>query len=329
MKLSKSIFVLESLRVTLFCIGITLLFWLFGVADKTLLIVFNMSVMSAAATFLPQRKPSRFILAGSSTMVVAIIAGGISGFYWPALSKVFGVLLAGLAFYLPKRKANTNICVTSAVMFLIFSSLPFGLEDAFHYLLSGVVVVIGFTLVHKFLEGYFYPEQKVDLSALSENRLEMALIAVIALSVGWGCALLLRHYSDLTHLYWIALTILVVIQGSGHKTIKTSLLRILTNTVGALFIVVLFTYAMPAIFWLNLIVLVVFLFLIFALGFSYIARTFFIELFVLGFTHLWGHYHNVLAYDRILLTLIGGAIVILATFLMRFFFTTPCFTSKQ
>ena len=53
--------------------------------------------------------------------------------------------------------------------------------------------------------------------------------------------------------------------------------------------------------------------MIFCMGFSYIYRTLFIEMFVLGFTHLLGEYHMVLAEDRVILTLIGGIIVILVT----------------
>ena len=45
--------------------------------------------------------------------------------------------------------------------------------------------------------------------------------------------------------------------------------------------------------------------------------TLFIEIFVLGFTHLLGSFHNVIAIDRIILTFIGGGIVILITLLHR------------
>ncbi len=77
---------------------------------------------------------------------------------------------------------------------------------------------------------------------------------------------------------------------------------------------------MPSEFWINFTLLVVFLFLIFALGFSYFFRTLFIELFVLGFTHLLGKYQNFIAFDRIIMTLIGGAIVILSTLFVYFLY---------
>lgn len=56
--------------------------------------------------------------------------------------------------------------------------------------------------------------------------------------------------------------------------------------------------------------LVLFLFLIFFFSFSYVARVLFIELLVLGFAYMLGTFHNDIALDRFLLTLIGGVIVI-------------------
>lgn len=144
------------------------------------------------------------------------------------------------------------------------------------------------------------------------------MVAVFALACSWLISHFLQAYTTLSHLYWIGLTALVVIQGSQQKTIQTSLIRIAVNAFGALLVVLLFSYLMPPNFRLNFLLLVLFLFLIFALGFSYIGRTLFIELFVLGFTHLLGDYQNVIALDRVILTLIGGAIVIFVTFITYF-----------
>ena len=62
-----------------------------------------------------------------------------------------------------------------------------------------------------------------------------------------------------------------------------------------------------------LVLIVAQIFGIFSLGYSYIGRTLFIEMFVLSFTHILGNYHNIVAYDRILLTFVGGCLVILST----------------
>jgi hypothetical protein len=314
--LAKKVFLLESLRITLFCAAVTALFWLFGADNETILIVFNMAVMSAAATFVPQRKPTIFMLIGSSVIVLATVIGGIVGYYWPWWSKLIGIILATLAFYLPKRRVNTNVCVTAVLMFFIFAALPFTPQVGLHYLLSGIVVIALFALFHRLIEGRIYPTQVIDMTLVSQNRLQAGLTAGIALVLGVFCMYCLAAYTTLSHLYWIALTILVVIQGAQGKPIKTALVRIAVNTAGALFIVVLFGYVIPASFWLELAMLVLFLFLIFAWGFSYVFRTLFIELFVLGFIHLLGKYHDIVAYDRILLTLIGGMLVILSTWLV-------------
>lgn len=124
--------------------------------------------------------------------------------------------------------------------------------------------------------------------------------------------------ATLTHLYWIGLTTLLVIQGSQQKTIQTSFKRIGVNAIGALIAVLLFSYIIPPIFWINFAVLTLFLFLIFALGFSYIGRVLFIELFVLGFTHLLGDYQAFIALDRVILTFIGSSIVIFASLMIYF-----------
>ena len=105
----------------------------------------------------------------------------------------------------------------------------------------------------------------------------------------------------------------MVIQGSQQKTITTSLKRIIINGIGALIAVLLFTYLLPPNFWINFSTLVVFLFLIFFLSFSYIGRVLFIELFVLVFAYMLGTFHTLIATDRFLLTLIGGLIVIMVT----------------
>lgn len=129
-----SAFALEAVKITLFCILVTGLFKLFDAANNTLLIVFNMAVMSSAATFSVEKKQLQHVILGSSVIVLSIVAGGIIGDYFPLSGKLLTVIYAGLAFYLPKIKYKINIFVTGSVMFLIFTALPFnwqdGLQDA-------------------------------------------------------------------------------------------------------------------------------------------------------------------------------------------------------
>lgn len=302
-------FIFEATKITFFCLFISGIFKLVGASDETLLVVFNMSVMSAAATFSPEKKKLHHILLGSVIIVISIVLAGLIGFYTPLLSKILIIIYAGLAFLLPKSKAKVNIFMTGAVMFLIFSSLPFNLNIALKYFAYGIIVIILFTLLFWIanLKNHISKEDK------SEGNKINALIAVSALSLAWLASYLLQIYSSISHLYWIGLTVIVVIQGAQHKNIKTAFIRIIVNFFGAIIIVLLYNYLMPINFWFNFASLVLFLFFIFALAFSYIWRTLFIEMFVLGFTHLFGSYQDIIALDRIILTTIGGLLVIFST----------------
>lgn len=307
-------FVIESIKITAFCLAVTGLFFVFGAARDTLLIVFNMCVMSAAATFSIGQKHIRHIMLGSAVVISSIIVGGLLGFYVPNIAKVTTILYAGFAFYLSKKQYQLNIFVTSAVMFLIFSALPFDLNTGLWYALDGFIVLIFFVGFYSLFEDKKFTniKQKINHEVIEHNH-KSAIIAVLSLILAWIISAVLSIYVQFSHAYWIGLTALVIIQGARQKTLRTSIKRILVNAVGAIIIVVLFNYIMPTTFWVNFILLVVFLFLIFSLGFSYVGRTLFIELFVLGFTHLLGSYQNTVALDRVVLTLIGGSIVMFAT----------------
>ena len=311
-----SAFAREALKITLFCLLVTGIFKLFHASNNLLLIVFNMAVMSAAATFSAGQKQLRHVALGSSVMVCSIVVGGVIGYYFPGTAKLLTLVYAGLAFYLPKYPYQTNIFVTSSVMLLIFTALPFNEHEGILYALAGIGVVIIFTGFSWAFDRTHSIEPSAILTATQTHKNHRtALIAVLSLTLAWIASYYLAQYTHVSHLYWIGLTALVVIQSSRGKTISTSLKRILVNTAGAVITVGLFGYLLPTTFWVNMSVLVLFLFLIFCLGFSYTARTLFIELFVLGFTHLLGSYHNVIALDRVILTLIGGAIVIIVTLL--------------
>lgn len=308
---------LEATKITFFCLLIAGIFKLMGVSTDTLLIVFNMAVMSAAATFSPVQKKLDHILLGSIVIVISIVLGGLVGFYFPISAKFLTIIYAGLAFLVPKTKNKNTIFVTGAVMFLIFASLPFNYHYALRYFLCGLIVIIFFGIIVG-LANLKTLTLTQSLEAKLENNTINALMAVTALSLGWLISFMLSTYTTISHLYWIGLTILVILQGSQQKNISTAIKRILINLCGALIVVILFNYVIPSNFWINFILLTVFLFLIFALGFSYIWRTLFIEMFVLGFTHLLGSYHDIIAIDRIILTIIGGMLVILTTLLYRF-----------
>ncbi len=319
----------EALKITLFCLVVSGLFKLLGASNNTLLVVFNMAVMSSAATFSVEQKHLNHVTLGSSVMIFSIITGGILGYYTPLLAKLLTILYAGLAFYLPKSRSRTNIFVTSSLMFLIFTALPFNWEDGLNYALDGFVVIAIFIGFYWFFDRTIQNQpNKNPINGKNQTNQTSAVNVILSLSIAWVISYLLSMYSQLTHLYWIELTALVVIQASQQKPIRTSLKRILVNALGAIIIVILFNYVMPPDFWINFSLLVVFLFSIFFFGFSYTGRTLFIELFVLGFTHLLGDYQNAIALDRVILTFIGGIIVIVMT-PISYFLATRLFSYKN
>ncbi len=313
-RIDYSAFAWEGFKITLFCLSIIGLLKLFGATNESLLIPFNMAVMSAAATFSVNKKHLAHVSLGSSVVVISTILGGVLGFYYPWLASLLTIIYAGLAFYLPKTKSKTNIFVTGSLMFLIFSALPFPLQAGIRYAYIGVVVIVAFSLFYWLFE-YRKDANDTKPEPTQANSF-MALVTISSLALAWVISHYLRAYSTLSHLYWIGLTILMVIQGSQQRTIYTAIKRIAINTFGAIIVVFLFGYIVPPNFWINFILLVLFLFLIFSLGFSYYLRVFFIELFVFGFAHLLGDYHNVVALDRIILTCIGGLIVITVTLML-------------
>jgi hypothetical protein len=312
-------FAMEAAKITLFCLMTTGLFALFKVSNNTLLVVFNMAVMSSAATFSVEHRRLKHVVLGSSVMITSIVVGGVIGYYYPLLAKLLTILYAGLAFYLPKTKYKSNIFVTSSVMFLVFSTLPFNWIEGIGYALDGLIVFSIFILFYFLFDAKMNSIKNKDiLSDQYKDNHHAAMIAVLSLIISWSIHYFLSIYFHFSHLYWIELTALVIIQGSQQKTIQTSLKRILINIFGATVVVLLFNN-IPPIFLMNFMVLVLFLFLIFFLSFSYVGRVFFIELFVLSFVHLFGDYHNAIVLDRVMLTLIGGMIVIFSTLMIYFF----------
>lgn len=314
--MNKKVFLLESSRIALFCVGVTLLGVCLGVDQHAAVMIFALAAMTSTATFLPKPRPMSFVFTASSLMVLSIVGGGVCGFYLPWLAKIIGTFAAVLIFYLPKRASTTSAAVITVVMFFSFSAMGFDWAHGLQYLGYGVVVVALSCLLHRVLEGKIYVDSTVDLSDVSLSSLRTACVVAMAFALGWVWYYLLYRYSPVEHLYWIAVTILVVIQGSQANTIKRSILRMLVNMVGAFCVLGLFELVGRHLFWLDFAIVVVFLFGIFALGFSYVGRTLCIELFVLSMIHIMGQYHNALAYDRAILNLVGGCTVILSSLLV-------------
>lgn len=315
--ISHRYFILEAIKITCFSLGITGFFKFMGASDGTILIVFSIAVLSAAATFSPQKEQAKHIALGSTTIVISIIAGGLAGFYVPTLAKVITIVYACLVFLLPKTKIKFNLFIMGAVIFLIFSAEPFDIHAALYYSIDGAFVALLYSIItHLFDTKLHRYKKEYDIEWIKEQKIA-SLVALISLTLAWVISALLAKYTHISHLYWISLTIMMVIQGSTQQTISIAIKRMMINFVGAIFIVLLFHYLVPDSFWPNFFMLVFFLFFIFALGFSYLYRTLFIEMFVLGLSHMLGIYQNAIAVDRVTLTTIGGMLVIINTLWLR------------
>ncbi len=306
-------FFIEASKITAFCLLILAILASLGADDKVLLVAFNMSVMSNAATFSPGGKRFVHLLLGSFTICASIIMGGLLGYYLPNATRMIAICYAGCTFLLAKTRTTLTIFSSGTIMFLLFASQPFDINRGLAYFYIAIFLLIAFVGFHTLLNS----KKRVEPIPLPKEQKITSLIVVISLLLAWITSYYLYFFTSISHLYWMSLMILVLIQGSYQKILETSLTRIGINIVGALFIVLLFNYLVPPDFWLNFFLLILFLFLIFAAGKKYFWRSFFIELYVLAFTHLLIGQQEKIAFDRILLTIVGGMIVILVTLVVR------------
>lgn len=316
-----STFVLEAIKITLFCLITTVIVKLLGANDNTILVILNMAVMSCAASFYPEKLDIKHTLSSSLVIISSVLFGGILGYYYPSLVAIVTIVYAASSILIPRTRHYMATFSVGAVVFYVFAALPFDIHLALTYLQYSGVIIITLVILTYFLDKIIYEGQTYASLGISQGNYPMAFTMVLSMTGATIAVFLLHKYTNVDHLYWVGLTVLVVIQGTKHQTIKTALLRISVNIVGALIVVLLFTYGMPQIFWLNFILLVTFMFFIFALGYSYVLRVLFIELFVLSITHLLGGYFNYVAFDRMTLTLIGGLLVIIAVLITNFAIT--------
>ncbi|NDD58005.1 MAG: hypothetical protein EBZ47_01965 [Chlamydiae bacterium] len=308
----------EAFKITVFCVAVILAFFFTGSSNTSLLVAFYTAAMSCSATFSIQFKHLHHITTGSFVVGLSIIGGGISGYYLTDYSKLLVIIYAGLAFYLPKTRQISSIFVTGSITFLVFTMVPFDLTEGMQYLINCLMVIAGFICFYLLFEFQFDKKKENTLSsARLKNNHITACIAVSSLMIAWLISYLLSIHYYLPKIYWIELTTLVVIAGSSQDTIKTSFKRMIACILAAVIMVFIFNYLEPEFFWLQLSILLFFLFFIFFFNFMYIAKVLFIELFVLFITFLLGNQTDIIAVKRIVLTTIGGLIVIAMTLVFR------------
>lgn len=312
-KINYKSFTIEAIKITLFTLILLALFKLFKSSDKELIVYMTMIIFSAASAFPIRSKLPKELFIITSSIVIFVIIGGLINHFLPQISGPITLVLAGLTFFIPKSKERLTLFIMCTIAFLIFSNIPTTLENSINYLYHGIIIIIAFPLTYHFINKK-HPKLKFlnSIRNFSERKITL-YISVCALLLSYFATSFLKEMITLNHLYWSSLTALLVIQGSYKKTIQTALLRTFSNTLGAIVIVVLYSYIIPDNFYINIALLTIFLFLIFALGFSYFGRTFFIELYVLSCTHIIGTYKGEIAFDRVVLTLVGSFAVILTS----------------
>lgn len=119
---------------------------------------------------------------GTIVILFSILSGAVIGFYLPILSKVFCIVYAVLAFWLPRTKAQRTLFVTSAVMFLIFASLPFNFHQGLSNAIYGLLIVPLILLFYGLFDFHIYSETLAANKSKTENQIIPAYIAGVALS---------------------------------------------------------------------------------------------------------------------------------------------------
>ncbi len=289
-----------------------------GASNRTLLVVLNISVLCSAALHNLEQKHPQEIILGSFLIISSIVIGGLLGFYLPEISIYFSFLYIFFAFFLPKTTTSSSVAVNGLLMFLIFSLVPFQWSIALGYLLAGLIILILFSTLYLSVNKELIRRQKelpCHKKLEMRQRIQMTAVALTSFFIAWLIVRYIKIEQEFPKLFWMGLSVVLIIQGSHQRTILVSIKKISTNAAGALIAIFLFGSIIPEIFWLQYGALFVLLFCIFFTGFSFALKTFFIEIFVLGMAYLLGLSQEDVAEDRLLLTLIGGCIVVAVTLL--------------
>ena len=320
--INHTFFAKESAVITLLCLMIAGIFKWIGLSNPDLLVIFTMAVMTSAGIY-PAYEKSLFRIFGTSFLIIiSIVAGGFLGKFNLMLGELIALIYVGFSFYWPRSRENSGLLVTSSMMFVIFLFFPASLSESKIYLTNGLMVPVIFLVVYFLYFKIFSMEPKQAKKKTEDHNHETdeidhrktrAFVGVTSIFLGFLVIFLLEKYTKLDHISWVALTIMMVIQGSHQKTSLTCLKRTGINALGAMIGVVLFIYVLPHIFWIDFVLLTALLFCIFCFGYSYFWRVLFIELFVLALAYVMGSFEAFTAWDRILLTAIGSGIVILVT----------------
>jgi uncharacterized membrane protein YccC len=310
-------YVKDSVRITLFFIIITLSLYFLNFSQKTIISILTILVISERASFAPKHKNTKNAVLSTVVMLLSNVVGGVTGYYYPLLAKILTIIYATLAFYIPHTRSKLNIFILGTIIFIVSSASPFNLSHGIQILLLASLVSLLFQFYIMFSKRN-YQDMSLQKEDTISNNLFMSITVFTSLVIALICGNYIQHIHTTFYTYWMMLTIVAVIQDSRYQTIIISLKRIITNILGALLVIVMFNY-LPNVFWLNMAILYIILFCIFAFWLSYVARVFFLEMFVFGSIHIMGVFHTNVAIDRIIFTVVGGGIVVLLLTIISFY----------
>jgi hypothetical protein len=279
-------------------------------------VMINIAIMNFVGISGSKPKKYRDIIFSCVIVSCSAILGNYFNQYHTAAFILF-IIYAGLSCYLPKFKGIFNPVALNAgaLMFVIYAAMPFQLENTKYYIIGSCVILVLF-LVYYLVRNNFYKSveeeaQKVELESIACYHI--AVIVVISLIVGYFLNRMIACYYPLSHSYWIALSILVIIQNTYRKTVIICIKRIIVNFVGAVIAVICFLYIFPNSVYFNFIFLIVIMFFIFLFGSSYTLRVIFIEIFIFGLALFTNHFFISTGVERVVDTIIGGVIVLVIT----------------
>jgi len=304
----------EALDAVILVIITLLIFLSFPI--NIIFVMINIVIMNFVGIYGSNPKRYRDIIFSCVIVSSSAIIGNYFNQY-QALAAIIVIIYGGLSFYLPKFKGIFNAAAlnSGALMFLIYTSMQYQLKNTISYIIGSCLILVLFLVYYlirkKFTKSTQKENQKITVS--NEAYYSMTILAVISLTIAYFLNRIITCYYPLSNSYWIALTILVVIQNTYKKTVVICLKRISVNLLGAVIAVICFIYIFPDSVYFDLVFLILIMFCIFLFGSSYTLRVIFIEIFILGLALFTSHFQISTGVERVLDTIIGGVILLVVT----------------
>jgi len=296
---------LRFLPTTLICLMNATIFALIGAPGRLAISVFAISALAEIAILSSQQKSPKVALSIYSSLLTGALAGAIVGLVYNQAGIVIFALAAGIISWSKKTALQHQVATISSSIFLVMTYLPWTWGHLAYLAIGGLLIQVSATAqryaAHQFLKdvGYTLPHQ------ILQERLS-AIILPVAIMTSWATALAITKHSDLTHIFWAPLATVMIYRGSLDATWQITFKRIWISIFVALVAVasygIITRYGMifsMAILYLNA----------WATMAQQPASTPFqllLELFIIGYCLMQLGGDPIIAYERIVFTLIGS-----------------------